>query len=51
MKQETMGGSGISCTKLIICTLLQTDSLANTSSLNFYRLNALPDTQPTLSKQ
>jgi len=33
-----------------ICTLLQTDNHTNTSSLNFYRPYALPDTQPTLSK-
>jgi len=28
----------------VICTLLQTDNHARTSSLNFYRSNALPDT-------
>ena len=33
-----------------ICTSLQTDNHTNTSSLNFYRLDALPDTKPTLSK-
>jgi len=33
-----------------ICTSLQTDNHTNTSSLNFYRPNALPDAQPTLSK-
>jgi len=33
-----------------ICTLLQTDNHANTSSLNIYRLHALPDAQPTVSK-
>ena len=33
-----------------ICTLLQTDNHTNTSSLNFYRLDALPDAQPTVSK-
>ena len=32
-----------------ICTLLQTDNHTNTSSLNFYRPDALPDTQPTVS--
>jgi len=26
-----------------ICTSLQTDNHTNTSSLNFYRLDALPD--------
>ena len=35
----------------IICTSLQTDNHASTSSLHiFYRLNALPATQPTASK-
>jgi len=33
-----------------ICTLLQTVNHANTSSLNFYRPDALPDAQPTVSK-
>ena len=33
-----------------ICTLLQTDNHTNTSSLNFYRSDALPDAQPTVSK-
>jgi len=34
-----------------ICTTLQTDNHTNnTSSLNFYRLNALPDAQPTALK-
>jgi len=28
-----------------ICTLLQIDNHTNTSSLNFYRLDALPDRQ------
>ena len=32
------------------CTSLQTDNHTNISSLNFYRLDALPDTQPTASK-
>jgi len=27
----------------------QTDNHTNASSLNFYRLDALPDTQPTMS--
>jgi len=35
---------------LIICTLLQTDNDNNTPSLNFYRTNALPGAQPTVSK-
>ena len=44
------GCSGISWTicKQTICTSLQTDN--NTSSLNFYRLDALLDAQPTVSK-
>jgi len=30
----------------ITCTSLQTDNHASTSSLNFYRPDALPDAQP-----
>jgi len=45
-----MGGSGISWTKQIICITLQKDNHASTSSLNFYGLDALPDTQQTVSK-
>ena len=33
-----------------ICTSLQTDNHTNTSSLNFYRQDALPDDQKTVSK-
>ena len=33
-----------------ICTSLQTDNHTNTSSLNFYRPDALSDAQPTVSK-
>ena len=33
-----------------ICTSLQTDNHINTSLLNFYRPDALPDAQPTVSK-
>ena len=33
-----------------ICTLLQTDNHINTSSVNCYRPDALPDAQPTVSK-
>jgi len=33
-----------------ICTSLQTDNHTNTSSLSFYRPDALPDAQPTVSK-
>jgi len=35
----------------IIYTSLQTDNHASTSSLNLYRLDALPDAPPTVSKQ
>ena len=31
-----------------ICTSLQTDNHTNTSSLNFYRPDALPDAKPTV---
>jgi len=47
MKQEMMGGSGISWTIWTICTSLQTDNHASTSSLSFYRPDALPAAQPT----
>jgi len=33
-----------------MCTSLQTDNQTNTTSLNFYRPDALPDAQPTISK-
>ena len=33
-----------------ICTSLQTDNHTNTPSLNFYRTDALPDAQRTVSK-
>jgi len=49
------GGFGWTCHQLdhmlIICTLLHIDNHTNTSSLNCYRPDALPDTQPTVSKQ
>jgi len=35
---------------LIICTLLQTDNHASSTSLNFYWLDALPDAQTTVLK-
>ena len=35
---------------LIICTSLHTDNHINTSSFNFYRPDALPDAQPTVSE-
>ena len=45
------GCSGISWTIMqTICTLLQTDNHTNTSSLSFYRPDALPDAQPTASR-
>jgi len=34
----------------IICTSLQTDNHASTSPFSFYRLDALPATQPTATK-
>jgi len=34
----------------IISTSLQTDNHASTSSLIFYRMDALPDAQPTVLK-
>jgi len=47
-----LGCSGISWTICkTICTSLQTDNHTNTSSLSFYRSDALPDAQPTASKQ
>jgi len=34
-----------------VCTLLQTDNHGSTSTIKFfYRLDALPSTQPTVSK-
>jgi len=33
-----------------ICTSLKTDNHTNTQSLNFYRPDALPNAQPTVSK-
>ena len=50
------GGFGMQLHQLdhmqMICTSLQTDNYTDTSSvsLNIYRLNALPDAQPTVSK-
>jgi len=34
----------------IICTSLQADNQASTSSISFYRLDALPAAQPKASK-
>jgi len=43
--------SGISWTIMqTICTSLQADNHTNTSSVNFYRPDALPHAQPTVSK-
>ena len=51
MKQDMMGWQWHQLdTTQIICTSLQTDNHASTSSLSFYRPNALPDAQPTVSK-
>jgi len=33
-----------------VCTSLQTDNHASTPPLSFYRLDALPEAQPTASK-
>ena len=53
MRQEMMG-FGMEWHQLdhmqTICTSLQTDNHTNTSSLNVYRPDALPDAQPTVSK-
>jgi len=46
-----LGCRGISWTTMqTICTSLQTDNHTSSSSLNFYRPDALPDAQPTVSK-
>jgi len=51
MMQEMMGWQLHQLDHMqIICTLLQTDNNASTSSLNFYRLDALPGAQPTVTK-
>jgi len=52
MKQETMGfGDAVASAELdhmqTICASLQIDNHTNTSSLNFYRSDALPDDSPT----
>jgi len=52
MKQEMMGWQWQQMDHMqIICTSLQTDNHASTSPLSFYRPDALPDVQPTASKQ
>jgi len=54
MRQEMMGFWGWQWHQLdhmqTICTSLQADNHTNTSSLNIYRPDALPDDQPTVSK-
>jgi len=50
MKQEIMWWQWHQLDHMqIICTSLLTDNYASTSSLIFYRLDALPDAQPTVS--
>jgi len=52
MRQEMMGFWGWQWHQLdhmqTVCTLLHVGNHTNTSSLNFYRLDALPDTQQTV---
>ena len=51
LKQETVSGSGISLAKCKSAPhSTQTDNYAGTTSLSFYRPDALPATQPTASK-
>ena len=51
MKQEMMGWQRHQLDHMqIICTSLQTDNHASTSSLNFYTPDALPDAKPTALK-
>jgi len=51
MKQELMGWQWHQLDHMqIICSLQKTDNHASTSSLVFYRLDALPAVQPTASK-
>jgi len=51
MKQEMMGWQWHQLDHMqIICTSLQTDNHASTSSLIFYRPDALHDAHPTVSK-
>ena len=49
MRQETVPWHQLDHMQTI-CTSLQTDNHTNTSSLNFYRPDALSDAQPTASK-
>jgi len=51
MKQEMMGGTWHQLDHMqMLHTLLQTDNHTSTSSLNFYRPDALRDAQPTVSQ-
>jgi len=50
MKQEMMGQWHQLDHMQITCTLLRTDNHASTSSLSFYRLDALSAAQPAVSK-
>jgi len=47
MRQHMMGFWDAVDHMQTICTSLQTDNHTNTSSLNFYRPDALPGAQPT----
>jgi len=51
LEQEMMGWQWHQLHHMqIICTSLETDSHASTSPLSFYRPDALPVAQPTVSK-
>jgi len=51
LEQEMMGWQWHQLDPMqMSCTLLHTDNHASTSSLSFYRPNALPVAQPTVSK-
>jgi len=51
LEQEMMGWQWHQLDhKQIVCTSLQTSNHARTSPLSFYRLDALPAAQPTVSK-
>jgi len=50
MRQKTEFGDAVASAGAYASTSLQTDNHTNISSLNFYRLGALPDAKPTVSK-
>jgi len=51
LEQELMGWQWHQLDHMqFICTLLQTDNHASTSPVSFYRPDALPATQPIVSK-